>query len=317
MRSPSLKVSPPTVKRWPIAAFDGRLLRPHRRRMPDSCAGPGDGPGRETGRSLHRPDRIRRRRGLEPGRIPAGDLEHRPVRRGRARPRHRTRAAITIVDTSGREVACLSRTREIVRRGADSWPSRRTADELVGTRSEIPVLRPVLRGADHVGTGESGRVSHGRSRRAAYAARLSPAEDLVASTPEEFGTGGQAAELWEWPSGRHHRTLAGHSGAVTEAVFSPDGLPPGDGEQRRHDPAVGPGRRRATACPPGPRRACRLGRLQPGRSAPGVGGGRRHRPGVGAHARRAGRRGARGGLTRGLTDDECRQYLHVESCRPG
>ena len=123
-------------------------------------------------------------------------------------------------------------------------------------------------------------------------------------------------ELWEWPSGRHHRTLAGHSGAVTEAVFSPDGsrlaTASNDGTIRLWDRAGGEqllvlrghdgpvvsvgfspdGRRLASAGVDGTVRvwALTLDELVDE---------------------------ARAGLTRGLTDDECRQYLHVESCRPG
>lgn len=218
---------------------------------------------------------------------------------------------VTVVDTSGREVAGFEDEETFV----EILTLAFTADgeHLVGTRSPMLSFDPFF-GELAVWDWREGTVvrtfeTHGER------ARLSPAGDLLASTPPDYRAGGQAVEVWEWPSGRHHRTLAGHSGAVTEAVFSPDGsrlaTASNDGTVRLWDPASG-------------------GQLLVLRGHDGPVGSVAFSP-DGTRLASSGADGtvrvwaltvdelvdeARAGLTRGLTDDECRQYLHTEACRP-
>jgi WD40 repeat protein/DNA-binding SARP family transcriptional activator len=142
---------------------------------------------------------------------------------------------------------------------------------------------------------------------------LSPRADLLVSTPRNFLTGSQIAKVWDWATGRHLRSLS-HSGSVTYAAFSPDGS------------------RLATASRDGTIRV-----WDPYADAPAQLVLRGHAGPVGAVAfspdgsrlASASEDGtvrvwaldldelvdvAERGLTRSLTDDECRQYLHTEKC---
>jgi WD40 repeat protein len=142
---------------------------------------------------------------------------------------------------------------------------------------------------------------------------LSPSGDLIVSTPRYFFAGSQVAEVWDWATGQHLRTLAGHSGGVTHAAFSPDGSrlatasrdgtvrlwDPDTGEQqlvlRGHDGEVSSvafspdGSRLASVSIDGTVRVWELGLDELVEIA-------------------------ENGLTRSLNDEECRQYLHVERC---
>jgi WD40 repeat protein/DNA-binding SARP family transcriptional activator len=119
--------------------------------------------------------------------------------------------------------------------------------------------------------------------------------------------------IWDWATGQHLRTLAGHSGGVTHAAFSPDGSrlatasrdgtvrlwDPDTGEQqlvlRGHDGEVSSvafspdGSRLASVSIDGTVRVWELGLDELVEIA-------------------------ENGLTRSLNDEECRQYLHVERC---
>lgn len=217
--------------------------------------------------------------------------------------------AVTIVDRSGHEVAFLPDEQDWVQVRSLAF----TADGrgLIGSRSEIRSFAPVF-GQVAVWDWGSGDVERTVDTDGYYAF-LSPDGDLLVSTPRTFLTGSQDAEVWDWESGRHLRTLAGHSGSVIHAAFSPDGArlatASRDGTIRLWDPRTGEqqlvlrghqaevssvafspdGSRLASVSDDGTLRvwALDLDELV---------------------------EVARSELTRTLTDDECRQYLHTERC---
>lgn len=144
---------------------------------------------------------------------------------------------------------------------------------------------------------------------------LSPRADLLVSTPRNFDRGSQVAEVWDWESGAHLRSLTGHSGRVTAAAFSPDGsrlaTASRDGAVRIWDPHTGEqqlvlhgqgGRVSSIAFSPDGSRLASVG----------VDGIAR----VWALDLDELVDVAELGLTRTLTDDECRLYLHAERCPP-
>lgn len=145
---------------------------------------------------------------------------------------------------------------------------------------------------------------------------LSPREDIVVSTPENFLGGSQVAEVWEWPSGRHLRTIVGNSGSVIRSAFSPDGArlatASKDGAVWLWDPYTGDAQLTLRG---------HDGQVSALAFSPD-----------GSRLATAGRDGilrvwtldldelveiAEEGLTRALSDDECRQYLHSRSCAQG
>ena len=217
--------------------------------------------------------------------------------------------AVTIVDRSGREVAFLPDEEDFVQILSLAF----TADghRLIGSRSDMRSFAPLLGQVAEWDWG-SGEIEHTVDTGGDKAV-LSPEGDLLVSTPRNFLTGSQVAEVWDWETGQHLRTLTGHSGSVISAAFSPDGsrlaTATRDGTIRLWDPYTGDqqlvlrghqarvtsvvfspdGSRLASTSVDGTLRvwALDLDEL------------------VGV---------ARNELTRTLTDDECRQYLHTEHC---
>ena len=221
------------------------------------------------------------------------------------------RSSVAIVDRSGDEVALVQEKEPGVQiRSVAFTPD---GERLIGSRSPMATWDPEF------GTVAIWDRKGGPPERSIdtdqYEAVLSPRADLLVSTPWTFFTGSQVAEVWDWATGRHLRTLR-HTGSVTRAAFSHDGsrLATGsqDGTVRIWDPytdapeqlvlrghtapvdavSFSPdGSRLASASADGTVRVWALDLDE-----------------LVATAER--------GLTRTLTDDECRQYLHTERCSP-
>ncbi len=217
---------------------------------------------------------------------------------------------LAIIDRSGREVGFLRDEEPFVQILSIAFTP--DGEQLLGTRS--PTLTFEERwGQVAIWDWEHGRIERRIDTGGDEAVR-SPRGDLLVSTPRNYDTGSQVAEIWDWSTGRHLRTLAGHSGSVTRAAFSPDGSrlatastdgtvrvwDPSTGEQllvlRGHDGRVSSvafdrdGSRLASMSADGTVRvwALDLDEL------------------VGI---------AEGGLTRTFTDEECRQYPDAERCQ--
>jgi WD40 repeat protein/DNA-binding SARP family transcriptional activator len=221
-----------------------------------------------------------------------------------------TQQRLTVVDRSGREVAALPDEEKGVQ--ILSLAFTRDGERLIGARSFSAVFDDADFGQVAVWDWRAERLERTIDTGGAEAV-LSPDEDLLVSTPSDFLTGSQVAEVWDWDTGEHLRTLAGNSGSVTRATFSPDGsrlaTSSKDGTVRIWDPRTGEqqlvlhghaghvtsitfspdGSRLATAGADGVVRvwALDLDELV---------------------------EVARRGLTRTLTDDECQQYLHAQRC---
>jgi WD40 repeat protein len=138
----------------------------------------------------------------------------------------------------------------------------------------------------------------------------SPTGNLVATA----GTG-QAADLWSSTTGRHLAALVGHTGAITDLAFSADGsrlaTASADGTVRLWDPDTGEQQLVLRG---------HLGLATSVSFSPD-----------GSRLASAGADGsvrvwaldlddliaiAHSELTRSLTDEECRQYQHVDRCPP-
>ena len=150
-----------------------------------------------------------------------------------------------------------------------------------------------------------------------YEVVLSPNGELMVSLPPDFlptlDLGSQVADVWDFASGEHLRSLAGHSGNVVTAAFSPEGsrLATGsaDGSVRIWDVSTGD----QELVLPGHARSVSWLAFSPD----------------GTELVSAGEDGfvrvwaldidelvdiATRELTRNFTVDECRQYLHTERC---
>jgi WD40 repeat protein len=140
---------------------------------------------------------------------------------------------------------------------------------------------------------------------------LSPTGQLFATVPQ--GLAESQVEVWDWTTGQNVATLAGHTGYVQDLAFSADGsrlaTASGDGTVRVWDPRAGE-------------------QLLLLRGHKGVVSSVAFSP-DGSRLASAGADGtvrmwaldlddlveiAENGLTRSLTDGECRQYLHTERC---
>jgi WD40 repeat protein len=155
--------------------------------------------------------------------------------------------------------------------------------------------------------GEVERTIDARADRAV----LSPTGELIATVPH--GTSGPQVEVWDWTTGQRVAALARNTGFVVDLAFSADGsrlaTASGDGTVRVWDPRSGE-------------------QLLLLRGHKGVVSSVAFSP-DGSRLASAGADGtvriwaldvddlveiAENGLTRTLTDEECRQYLHTEPC---
>jgi WD40 repeat protein/DNA-binding SARP family transcriptional activator/energy-coupling factor transporter ATP-binding protein EcfA2 len=221
------------------------------------------------------------------------------------------KASLAVVDRSGDEVAYLPDEEEGVQLLSVAFTS--DGERLIAARSHGASWEDYV-GEAVVWDWKAGKVEHRIETGDDYAV-LSPRADLLVSTPRTFLTGSQVAHVWDWATGQHLRSLS-HSGSVMYAAFSPDGS------------------RLATASRDGTIRV-----WDPYADAPEQLHLRGHAGSVGmvAFSPDGSRLAsvsedgtvrvwaldvddlvdvAQRGLTRTLTDDECRQYLHAApKCR--
>jgi WD40 repeat protein/DNA-binding SARP family transcriptional activator/energy-coupling factor transporter ATP-binding protein EcfA2 len=218
--------------------------------------------------------------------------------------------SLAMVDRSGEEVAFLPDEEEWVQfRSIAFTPD---GERLIGSRSPgaswLEYFGQVVVW-DWTGGQLERRIDTGNEN-----AVLSPRADLLVSTPRNVvETGSQVADVWDWATGRHLGTLS-HSGSVTHAAFSPDGSRLAtaslDGTVRIWDPYADAPEQLVLRGHTGDvdvvawsRDGTRLA------SASGDGTVRVWALDLDELVDAAER-----GLTRTLTDDECRQYLHAEQC---
>jgi WD40 repeat protein len=217
--------------------------------------------------------------------------------------------SVAIVDRSGREVAFLPAEEPFVQ--ILSLGFTPDGERLLGSRSPwLPF--DAHRGQAAIWNWEDGQLERSIDTGGERAV-LSPRGDLVVSTPRTYDTGSQVAEVWDWETGQHLQTLAGHSGSVTRAAFDPGGsrvaTASTDGTVRLWDPRTGElqlvlrghmGRVGSVAFSPDGSRLATV-------SVDGT---------VRVWALDLDEliEVAENGLTRSLTDGECRQYLHTERC---
>jgi WD40 repeat protein/DNA-binding SARP family transcriptional activator len=217
--------------------------------------------------------------------------------------------SLAIVDWSGREVAFLPDEEPFVQILSIAFSP--DGERLIGSRSPMLAFDPLF-GQVAIWNWKDGLLERRIDTGGDEAVR-SPRGDLIVSTPRNYYTGSQVAEVWDWATGQHLRTLAGHSGSVTRAAFGPDGsrvaTASTDGTVRLWDPATGElqlvlrghdGRVSSVAFNHDGSRLASM-------SADGT---------VRVWALDLDElvEVAESGLTRSLTDEECRQYLHVERC---
>jgi WD40 repeat protein len=220
-----------------------------------------------------------------------------------------TQQRLAVVDRSGREVAALPDEEEGVQ--ILSLAFTRDGERLIGVRSFSAVFDADF-GQVAIWDWRAERLERTIDTGGEKAV-LSPDEDLLVSTPSDYFTGSQVAEVWDWDTGEHLRTLAGNSGSVTRAAFSPDGsrlaTASKDGTVRIWDPRTGEqqldlhghaGHVTSITFSPDGSRLASVG-------ADGV-------ARVWALDLDDLVDVAERGLTRTLTDDECRQYLHAQRC---
>jgi WD40 repeat protein/DNA-binding SARP family transcriptional activator len=220
-----------------------------------------------------------------------------------------TQQRLAVVDRSGREVAALPDEEKGVQ--ILSLAFTRDGERLIGMRSFSAVFDADF-GQVAIWDWRAERLERTIDTGGEKAV-LSPDEDLLVSTPSDYFTGSQVAEVWDWDTGEHLRTLAGNSGSVTRAAFSPDGsrlaTASKDGTVRIWDPRTGEqqldlhghaGHVTSITFSPDGSRLASVG-------ADGVA--RVWALDLDELVDLAER-----GLTRTLTDDECRQYLHAQRC---
>ncbi len=215
---------------------------------------------------------------------------------------------LVVVDRSGRQIAFLDKEPFVQILSLAFTPD---GERLIGSRSPTLAFAAPF-GQVAIWDWKDGQLER-RIDTGGNEAVLSPRGDLIVSTPSNYYTGSQVAQVWDWATGHHLRTLAGHSGSVTHAAFSPDGsrlaTASTDGTVRIWDPDTGEqqlvlrghgGQVSSVAFSPDGSRLASVG-------ADGTV--RVWALGLDQLVELAQR-----GLTRSLTDEECRQYLHVERC---
>ncbi|HKE75536.1 MAG TPA: BTAD domain-containing putative transcriptional regulator [Acidimicrobiales bacterium] len=220
-------------------------------------------------------------------------------------------SSLTIVDRSGKEMAVLrEKERGVQIRSIAFTPD---GERLIGSRTPMALWDPFF-GQVAVWDWRSGQVEP-RVDTGQYEAVLSPRADLLVSTPYNYLTGAQVAEVWDWATGRHLRTLHS-SGSVTQAAFSRDGsllaTASQDGTVRIWDPYSDGAEQLVLRGHTGPVWSVAFSpdgsRLATGSADGTVRVWALDLDDLVATAER--------GLTRTLTDDECRQYLHADRCSP-
>jgi WD40 repeat protein len=220
--------------------------------------------------------------------------------------------SLAVVDRSGDEVAFVPDEEQWVQ--IRSLAFTRDGERLIGLRSPINVYDAPF-GQVAIWDWKGGQIER-RIDTGQYEAVLSPGADLLVSTPfNELTSGSQVAEVWAWATGEHLRTLHS-SGSVMQATFSRDGsrlaTASQDGTVRIWDPHADEPEQLVLHGHTGPVGAVAFSpdgsRLA---SAGGDGTVRVWALDLDELVDTAER-----GLTRDLTDAECRQYLHTERCSP-
>jgi WD40 repeat protein len=217
--------------------------------------------------------------------------------------------SLAMVDRSGEEVAFLPDEEEWVQFLSIAFTP--DGEQLIGSRSPGASWLEYF-GQVVVWDWTGGRLEH-RIDSGGEDAVLSPRADLLVSTPRNVvETGSQVAEVWDWATGQHLRSLS-HSGSVTLAAFSPDGSHLAtaslDGTVRIWDPYT-----------EAPEQLVLRGHSGDVEAVAWSPDGTRLASASGGTVRVWALDldelvdAAERGLTRTLTDDECRQYLHAEQC---
>ncbi|HET6772158.1 MAG TPA: BTAD domain-containing putative transcriptional regulator [Acidimicrobiales bacterium] len=219
------------------------------------------------------------------------------------------KGSLAVVDRSGGEVAYLPDEEQGVQLLSIAFTP--DGERLIASRSHGASWEGYV-GEVVVWDWKAGEVEH-RIETGDDFAVLSPRADLLVSTPRSFLTGSQVANVWDWATGQHLRSLS-HSGSVTYAAFSPDGsrlaTASRDGTIRVWDPYADAPEQlalRGHAGPVGMAAFSPDGSRLASVSEDGI---------VRVWALDLDELVdvAERGLTRTLTDDECRQYLHADKC---
>jgi WD40 repeat protein len=221
---------------------------------------------------------------------------------------------LTFVDRSGTEVAPPYSEEEPVQILSIEFTG--DGERILGTRSPIQVWAPAF-GQLAVWDWRRGQLER-RIDTGGYRSALSPRSDLLLSTPSGFftgsSTGSPVAEIWDWRRGQRLRDLR-NSGAVTVVTFGPDGsllaTASQDGTVGIWDPYGGEADQLVLRGHTGPVVTVSFSPDSSQLASVDEDGIVR----VWALDLDDLIAAAEDGLTRTLTDDECRQYLHTPNCQ--